>query len=274
MIQALFGEKKDQTQTFLENGDRIPVTVLCIPKTSIAYQKTKEKDGYWAVQLGFHQRKHPTQALLGHIKGAGLETAPRFLREVRINEEALENLPKKGEVVSVSSVFKPGDIVDVVGVSKGKGFAGGVKRHHFKGGPRTHGQSDRERAPGSIGQSTTPGRVYRGKRMAGHMGNVRVTVKNLLVMQVDDATGDVLIKGLVPGSLGSIVRIVKTGEMPEKKFVPLLNTQKDEEKDQAPKEQQPISTETPKAKNQEDQATEKKNETTQEVEKGEDNATS
>ncbi len=123
-----------------------------------------------------------------------------------------------GTAITVSDVFVPGDIVDVTGISKGKGFAGGVKRWGFKGGPRTHGQSDRERAPGSLGQTTTPGRVYKGKKMAGRMGQETVTVKNLEVIEVT-ADGMLLIKGLVPGSLNSIVVVKKMGT--NKKFVPL-----------------------------------------------------
>lgn len=210
MLDTILGKKQEQTQKFLDDGTRIPVTVIYTPANPVVSVKTKDKAGYNAVQLGFGIKKHPNKALSGHIKGADLKAAPQYLREVRVSEEDAEKMPKAGESVSVPDVFKAGDIVDVIGVSKGKGYAGGVKRHHFKGGPRTHGQSDRERAPGSIGQTTTPGRVYKGKRMAGHMGVDNVTVKNLRVV---DVTEDMLfIKGLVPGSLNSLVIIKKVGE--------------------------------------------------------------
>lgn len=156
MINTLLGKKINQSQKFLSDGTRIPVT------------------------------------------------------EVGVSGKA-------GETLKASEVFKPGDIVDVIGVSKGKGFAGVVKRHHFKGGPRTHGQSDRERAPGSIGQTTTPGRVYKGKRMAGRMGHERVTIKNLKIVDVSDDL--LLIKGLVPGPKNSLIMVKKVAE--DKKFVAL-----------------------------------------------------
>ena len=216
-MQALLGKKIEQSQKFLEDGTRIPVTELNIAGNAVVQIKTEEKDKYSAVQLGFGVKKKPRPSILGHAKKAGLKTTPSFLQEVRIVKVDLETLPKVGDQVNAQDVFKPGDIVDVIGISKGKGFAGVVKRHHFKGGPRTHGQSDRERAPGSIGQTTTPGRVYKGKRMAGRMGQERVTIENL---QIVDVTNDMLlIKGLVPGGRNRGVLIKKVGE--SKKFVPL-----------------------------------------------------
>jgi len=159
----------------------------------------------------------------GHAKKAGLDFAPRALKEVKIKEgdqsSAEGDLPKPDEVLKIEEIFKPGDIVDVTGTSKGKGFAGVVKRHHFRGGPKTHGQSDRLRAPGSIGQTTTPGRVYKGKRMAGHMGQDKVTVKNLRIVDIDPANKKLYISGLIPGAKNSIVYITRTGE--DKKFIPL-----------------------------------------------------
>lgn len=128
--------------------------------------------------------------------------------------------------------LKAGDVIKVTGISKGKGFAGVVKRHHFKGGPRTHGQSDRERAPGSIGQTTTPGRVYKGKRMAGRMGQDRVTIRNLQIVDIDSSKNLIFIKGLVPGPKRNTISIIKTGE--SKKFIPvfkLLEEKKEEVKD-------------------------------------------
>lgn len=211
MIHALIGKKTDQTQQFLENGTRIPVTHIAMLGNPVIAIKTKEKAGYTAVQLGF---------------GAKKDTAPYFLREVRMSDG--EVAMQVGDVIKPSDVFAPGDIVDVSGISKGKGYAGVVKRYHFKGGPRTHGQSDRERAPGSIGQTTTPGRVYKGKRMAGNMGNENVTVKNLQVVAVSE--DHLLIKGLVPGPKNNIVMVTKRGT--NKKFVPLYQEKVEEVKEE------------------------------------------
>ncbi|MBI2074383.1 MAG: 50S ribosomal protein L3 [Candidatus Levybacteria bacterium] len=226
MINAIIGKKQSQSQRFLEDGTRIPVTEVYVPATPVVLIKNIDKDGYIALQLAHGTKKHPSKALLGHIRGANIKVAPRFLREVRLDSDSdLETLPKVGDILKASDVLKPGDIVDVVGVSKGKGYAGVVKRHHFKGGPRTHGQSDRERAPGSIGQTTTPGRVYKGKRMAGRMGQERVSVRNLKIVDVLDEK--VVVKGLIPGSVNSLVMITKMGE--DKKFVPLYKEAKIEE---------------------------------------------
>jgi large subunit ribosomal protein L3 len=221
MIQTLIGKKVDQMQTFLTNGQRIPVTEILLSENVVLQVKTVEKDSYAAVQLGAGIKKKPIRALLGHAKKAGRESASAKVKEVRVGDTS--ELPAIGEVVAIEAVFQPGDIVQVTGTSKGKGFAGGVKRHGFKGGPKTHGQSDRHRAPGSIGQGTTPGRVYKGKRMAGRMGTDTVTVKNLTVVDVDAAAGKILISGLVPGYKNSWVSITKTGE--DKKFVPLLEAE-------------------------------------------------
>lgn len=192
---------------FLENGFRIPVTQIQVGENVVVRVKTKEKDKYSAIQLGFGRKKN---------KKENHKTTPLFLREVRFADSDLSSVPPLGTKILATEVFKKGDVVDVVGVSKGKGYAGVVKRHHFKGGPRTHGQSDRERAPGSIGQTTTPGRVYKGKRMAGRMGHERVTVQNLKVVDVDEER--IWIKGLVPGSVNSLVMVKKVGE--DKKFIP------------------------------------------------------
>lgn len=216
-MQALLGKKIDQSQRFLEDGVRIPVTKVQVSGNVVASVKTKDIDGYNAVQIGFGTKKNPNKALQGIIKKANLKTTPYMLREIRLTNGDIPSMPTIGDTVKSSEIFKLGDIVDVVGVSKGKGYAGVVKRHHFKGWPRTHGQSDRERAPGSIGQTTTPGRVYKGKRMAGRMGGEQVTLRNLQVVDVSDDT--LLIKGLVPGGRNSLLTIAKVGET--RKFVPL-----------------------------------------------------
>ena len=212
-LQAIIGQKIDQTQKFLENGTRIPVTRLWVKENVVVSHKTIDKDNYSAIQLGFGQKKKAGKAQMGQTKGAGLTTAPKFLKEVRMEKE----LSSVGETINAAEVFKPGDMINVTGISKGKGYAGVVKRHHFKGGPRTHGQSDRERAPGSIGQTTTPGRVYKGKRMAGRMGNETATIRNLEVVDVSEDT--ILVKGLVPGGRNTLIMVKKVGE--NKKFVPL-----------------------------------------------------
>lgn len=206
MVSGLIGKKIDQIQMFLTDGTRIPVTRVFIGGNSVAAVKTMDKHGYSAIQIGFGTKKKIN--------------APLFLREIRVSD--VSSIPQAGDVLTTQDVLKAGDIIDVLGISKGKGFAGGVKRHHFKGGPRTHGQSDRERAPGSIGMTTTPGRVFKGKRMAGKMGHERVTVKNLRIVAIDGDT--VFVKGLIPGVRESFVIIKKVGEA--KKFVPLFKEEK------------------------------------------------
>lgn len=223
MIQTLIGQKIDQKQKFLENGKRIPVTEVSIADNFVVQVKTMEKDAYTAVQLGWGSKKKPFKPALGHVKTAKLQNVPSVLREVRIAD--VNDVPEVGSAITLDTVFKPGDIIDVSGVSKGKGFAGSVKRHNFRGGPKTHGQSDRHRAPGSIGQGTTPGRVYKGKKMAGHMGVDSVTIKNLSVVDVDSENKKLYVLGLVPGTKKSTVVITVTGTM--KNFVPLLKLQDD-----------------------------------------------
>lgn len=239
MINTILGQKIDQSQSFLSDDRRIPVTKVSVLDNPVVMVKTKDKNGYSSIQLGFGIRKKSNKSLLGQARGANLKSAPRFFREVRADEQ---ELPKVGDYVKALDVLKPGDIVDVKGVSKGKGYAGVVKRHHFKGGPRTHGQSDRERAPGSIGQTTTPGRVYKGKRMAGRMGHENVTIKNLEVLDVLENL--VLIKGLIPGAKNSLVVIKKVGE--NKKFVPLYEAESNERQSHVSDDARQPEEETPK----------------------------
>ncbi len=220
-ISAVFGKKIEQTQAFLEDGTRVPLTRVFVGENYISQIKSTEKEGYMAVQVAFGKRNKISKPLTGHLKKAGLKNTPRFLREIRV--DALDGL-EAGLTITPEEVLKAGDKIDVVGVSKGKGFAGVVKRWGFHGGPKTHGQSDRHRAPGSIGQGTTPGRVYRGKKMAGRMGSDRVTIKNLEIADVRD--GEVLIKGLIPGPKGGVIMITKIGE--KKKFIPLFSVSAEE----------------------------------------------
>lgn len=231
MLQGLIGKKTYQSQGFLQDGTRIPLSGVLVADNLVSQVKTESKDGYNAIQIAFDTKKKTTKALEGHSKKAGLEKTPRFFREIRVDE-----LPEyaPGTKIEISEVLKPGDIVDVTGVSKGKGWAGVVKKWHFKGGPRTHGQSDRERAPGSIGQTTTPGRVYKGKKMGGKMGFVTSTVKNLEVIEITN-DGVVMVKGLIPGYVNSLVMINKVGE--NKKFVPLYREVKEPSAAEALEEQ-------------------------------------
>lgn len=212
MIQGIIGKKLYQSQSFTDSGVRIPVTVIEAGPCPIIAVKSTDKDGYMGVQLGFGTKKikNTTKPVIGHIKKAGIEEKlPRFLRELRIQEADLEESIKPGALITVGQVFQPGDTIQVVGVSKGKGFAGPVKRHHFSGGPRTHGQSDRERAPGAIGQTTTPGRVFKGKRMAGRLGGRKTTVAHLTVVRVEPEKNLLVIKGVVPGVKNGLITIIK-----------------------------------------------------------------
>lgn len=223
MLNGFLGKKLNQTQAFLEDGRRIPLSMILVSGNVVSQIKNPEKDHYSAIQLGFGTKKKVNKATAGHIKKAGIiDKTPRFFREVRVVDTAGIEL---GQEINIAELLEPGDVIDVTGTSKGKGYAGVVKRHHFKGGPRTHGQSDRERAPGSSGQTTTPGRVYKGKRMSGRMGNERVTVKNLVVVDVKD--GVLYVKGLIPGVKGSLVMVSKVADSKntkatKKNFVPLF----------------------------------------------------
>jgi len=218
MISTILGSKRETGQTFVE-GLRIPITRVSAGPCVVTQVKNMDKDGYWAVQLGFNSRKAKTTSkpLQGHLsKTSKDDKFPRYLREIKIDKEPEA---KVGDQILASDIFKVGDVVAVTGVSKGKGFAGGVKRHHFRGGPRTHGQADRERAPGSIGATTTPGRVHKGKRMAGRMGGEMVTVKNLHIISVDPETNLLEISGMIPGAPGSLVSVhkIKSGSLEELK---------------------------------------------------------
>ena len=210
MINGILGKKLGMTQVFTASGEIVPVTVVEAGPCIVAQVKSKETDGYDAVQLGFGETKHLSKPEKGHLDRQGREEQAkipmlRHLREVHV-EKAAEH--KVGEKVDASE-FKAGDVVDVTGVSKGKGFAGVVKRHHFAGGPKTHGQSDRHRAPGAIGSGTTPGRVQRGMRMAGRMGTDQVTVQNLKIVETDANRNLILVRGSLPGGVNGIVLIKK-----------------------------------------------------------------
>jgi large subunit ribosomal protein L3 len=203
MLKGLIGKKIGMTQIFDEAGVAIPVTLIEAGPCYVTQVRTPDKDGYSAVQLGFVETKPKrlSGGQLGHLKRNNLPPL-RFLREFRAKDPGLS----EGDPVKVS-VFSVGDAVDVVGTSKGKGFQGGVKRYHFRGGPKTHGQSDRHRAPGARSSGTTPGRVYKGSRGPGHMGNERVTTQNLKVVLVDEERNLLGVRGAVPGAKGGILLI-------------------------------------------------------------------
>jgi large subunit ribosomal protein L3 len=191
------------TQVFTDKGEAAAVTLIEVGPCTVVQVKTTDNDGYNAAQIGFGEAKKIKSAEKGHTKEAGNF---RYLREFRL--DSVEGV-KVGDKVD-ASLFAPGDKVKVTGISKGRGFAGVVKRHHFHGGPKTHGQSDRNRAPGSIGSTTTPGRVLKGRRMAGHMGAERVTTRGLTVIKTDASNNIIMVKGAVPGADNGLVLVGKT----------------------------------------------------------------
>lgn len=203
-MKGLLGKKIGMTQVFDDAGNAVPVTLIEAGPCYVTEIREPARNGYSAVQLGFGDVKprRMTGGELGHLKRNELPPL-RYLREFRVKE--LVDL-KEGDKLTVE-VFEPGDRVDVVGVSKGKGFAGGMKRHGFGGGPITHGQSDRQRSVGSIGATSTPGRVFKGMRGPGHMGSARVTSQNLKVALVDQERNLLGVRGSVPGPRGGLVMI-------------------------------------------------------------------
>lgn len=207
MITAILGKKLGMTQVFEEGGIATGVTIIEAGPCIITQVKTEKRDGYSAAQLGWTeaQERQLSQGERGHLRKRKLPLV-RVLREVPV--DGTDDL-QLGKRIDVGMLFAAGDKVDVIGTSKGKGFAGVVKRHHFRGGPRTHGQSDRLRRPGSIGPGSTPGRVFKGTRMAGRMGNDRVTVQNLRVVSIDLERNLILIKGAIPGPTNGPVMVRK-----------------------------------------------------------------
>jgi large subunit ribosomal protein L3 len=204
MLKGMIGKKIGMTQVFDEKGNAIPCTVIEAGPCYVTQIRTADRDGYTAVQLGFNETKPQrlTKGQLGHLKRNNLP-ALRYVREFRVNGEADV---EEGQEIKVD-VFATGERVDVIGVSKGRGFAGTIKRHGFHRQRKTHGQSDRERAPGSVGATTTPGRTLPGQRMAGRMGNDRVTAQNLEVVVIDPERNLIAVRGSVPGAKGGIVMI-------------------------------------------------------------------
>jgi len=205
-MKEILGKKLGMTRIFKETGEAVPVTVIEAGPCPVVAKRTADKNGYDAYQVGFGARteKRTTKPMAGQFAAAGVEPT-QYLREVRYTEEELE----VGAVLKVD-MFRVGERVDVTGVSRGLGFAGSMKRHHFQGANKTHGQSDRWRAPGSIGQSSYPSRVFKGTRMAGRMGDEKVTALNLEVVDVIEKENLILVKGPVPGFRGRLVKIRNT----------------------------------------------------------------
>lgn len=206
---GLLGKKLGMTQIFDEDGSVVPVTVIEAGPCLVIQKKTEKTDGYNAIQFGFDEIKkvkNVNKPLTGHFKKANI-TPLKFIKEFRATEEELE-ATEIGSQVSVE-LFKPGDFVDVTGTSKGKGFAGVVKRHGFKGSPASRGTHEYFRHGGSIGQNMTPGRTMKGKKMPGHMGHERVTVQNLKVVEVRGDTNILMVRGAVPGPTNGYVIIKK-----------------------------------------------------------------
>lgn len=200
-VEGLLGRKLGMTQIFDKDGTVHAVTIVEAGPVTVTQVKSPAKDGYTAVQVGWGTRKKSNKPMRGHLKKLG---DFRTLVEFKIRGD--DGDYSVGDAIGLD-LFTEGDLVDVTASSKGRGFAGGVKRWGFHGGPKTHGQSDRHRAPGSIGSGTTPGRVYKGQKMAGHMGAARVTTKNLKIIAKDDARNLLMIAGAVPGATNGTVRV-------------------------------------------------------------------
>ncbi len=199
--KGILGTKLGMTQVFDEDSRVVPVTVVQAGPCTVAQVKTPDRDGYTAVQLAFGSRRHPTKPQTGHLARAGLDSA-RTLVELRLPEGA--DLPEVGDTVTVED-FAKGEIIDATGTSKGKGYAGVMKRHNFRGMGDGHGVKKKNRHPGAVGNASTPGRTFKGMRMAGRMGGERVTVQNLEIADIDTEHGLILVKGAVPGSDGQVV---------------------------------------------------------------------
>jgi len=209
-MKGILGRKVGMTQLLTARGEVVPVTIIEAGPCYVTQVKTVEQDGYTAIQLGFEPTKQRrlTKGQVGHLKRRGMpHDVPmvRVLRELRLRD--IENY-QLGQKIQ-ADIFTTHERVDVIGVSKGRGFQGGVKRYGFRGGPRTHGQSDRLRAPGASSSGTTPGRIYKGKRMAGHMGNVPVTIANLRVVLVDGERNLLAVRGAVPGAKGGLLLVTE-----------------------------------------------------------------
>lgn len=205
MEAGILGEKIGMTRIFTKNGESIPVTVILAGPCRVIQRKNLEKDGYNAVQLGFKEvnKKKVSKPIIGHFNKFKVEPL-KYMREFKVDDS---NKYSSGMEIKVD-IFKEGDKVDIISISKGKGFAGAIKRHHFSGGPKTHGQKEYFRTVGSMG-ATDAARVFKGKKLPGHMGSDRVSMKNIKVVKVDLGRNLILVKGSVPGAKGTMVIINK-----------------------------------------------------------------
>ncbi len=201
-VKGILGRKIGMTQVFDENGRAVPVTVIEAGPCRVAQVRTPETDGYSAIQLSFGTARKPTKPVIGHYSKAGIDPG-RYLVELRLDE--VGDYTPGTEIKA--DVFEPGETVDVIGVTKGKGFAGGMKRHNFAGLSATHGTQRKHRSPGSIGACATPARVFKGTRMAGQLGHRRVTTLNLKVITADPERNLMLIRGAVPGPKGGLLMV-------------------------------------------------------------------
>lgn len=202
-MPTLLGRKQNMTMKFDVSGKQIPATLISAGPCIVVGKRILEKDGYSAYQIGFEKNSKVGKSLQRKLQN--LPFSPRIIQEIAVDQELAVGQELKADI------FQAGDLVKVTGVSKGHGFAGVMKRHGFAGGPKSHGQSDRERAPGSIGSTTTPGRVFKGKRMAGRMGQDRVTIRNLTVIDIDPGKNTLVVSGAIPGARGGLLTIEKIG---------------------------------------------------------------
>lgn len=221
MSAFILGQKENSSHIFNEKGEYIPVTFIHTSPCYLMDVKWPKKNGYMAIKLAFGQAKSNAKSVKGELEKAGIKTPLRFLKEFRVDESSVKPVDENGKTgievegkklmvgqeIVPADFFKKGDKLRISGTSKGKGFQGVVKRHAFKGGPKTHGQSDRWRGPGSIGMTTTPGRVFKGKRMAGRMGQDTVTIRNIEVVEVQEK--GIVIKGTLPGSKKGLLEVIK-----------------------------------------------------------------
>lgn len=221
MSAFILGQKENSSHVYDDKGEYIPVTFIHTSPCYLMDVKWPQKNGYMALKLAFGETKRNAKSVQGELEKAGIKTPLRFLKEFRVDEQAVKPVDENGKTgieiegkklmvgqeIVPADFFKKGDKVRISGTSKGKGFQGVVKRHAFKGGPKTHGQSDRWRGPGSVGMTTTPGRIFRGKRMAGRMGQDRVTVRNIEVVDVQEK--GIIVKGTLPGSKKGFLEVVK-----------------------------------------------------------------
>jgi len=227
---SFFGTKLESFQAFDNEGGRHVATLISTPPLTITQIKNQTTDGYWAYQVAIGQKsvKSLTKPLKQHLKKAKVSFNPQFIREIKLQKEPTL---KVGDQIKITDIFKLHDKLKVTGTTKGRGFAGVMKRWGFAGGPRTHGQSDRKRAPGSIGMRTDPGRVWKGKKMAGHFGASTKTILGLQVIAIDDQHHTLTLAGTVPGHRNALVKLIKTGSVkrpinlfvkksPEKKLAP------------------------------------------------------